>query len=295
MITKPFKGIYTISEDLLKTIFDLPVNATITQTQINFENGNLEVSVTCPNQIDGTYMMHEGGTVPKTRKDEIVKRALREEYKNLPEKKDYLDHVKDMFTPKEKVKEPKNPITTILVQTQQGKTVGSLNTISYAINREMAPIYTIGNQDPKEYVRGKRSIAGSMVTSEFDMEWLLSKDKNDHVEPLHIIVKTLDGNDFSLVGCKLLKSGYPAIYRDLYEHNACITFIAQSMTGCKEFKATYKSREQEQAEEFLKEYKLEFKDTDIPAEQFAYASGELPDKDKEGVIYNPVTDRWSWL
>ena len=50
----------------------------------------------------------------------------------------------------------------------QGKTIGSIQAISYSINREKAAIYTMGKASPRAFARGKRAIAGSLIFILFD-------------------------------------------------------------------------------------------------------------------------------
>lgn len=56
-----------------------------------------------------------------------------------------------------------------------GKIVGNLQAISYAIQREKAPIYVMGRVDPLSFSRGKRGIAGTMISLMLD-EHLLHSD-----------------------------------------------------------------------------------------------------------------------
>jgi len=45
-----------------------------------------------------------------------------------------------------------------------GTVVGEMQAISYAIQREKAPIYVMGKVDPISFSRGKRGIAGTMIS-----------------------------------------------------------------------------------------------------------------------------------
>jgi len=45
-----------------------------------------------------------------------------------------------------------------------GEPVATLQAISYAVQREKAPIYVMGRVDPLSYSRGKRGIAGTMIS-----------------------------------------------------------------------------------------------------------------------------------
>ena len=53
-----------------------------------------------------------------------------------------------------------------------GKELGSMQAISYAIQREKAPIYVMGSVDPISFSRGKRGIAGTMISLMLDKHFL---------------------------------------------------------------------------------------------------------------------------
>lgn len=55
----------------------------------------------------------------------------------------------------------------------QGETIGALQAISYAIQREKAPIYVMGKVDPLSFSRGKRGIAGTLITLMLDQHVML--------------------------------------------------------------------------------------------------------------------------
>jgi len=54
-----------------------------------------------------------------------------------------------------------------------GKSFAELQAISYAITREKAPIYTMGQVDPRSFSRNKRAIAGTIIFVSFDRNALL--------------------------------------------------------------------------------------------------------------------------
>jgi len=54
-----------------------------------------------------------------------------------------------------------------------GTLIGELQGISYTIQREKAPTYTMGSADPRSFSRGKRGIAGSLVFMVFDRSALI--------------------------------------------------------------------------------------------------------------------------
>lgn len=55
------------------------------------------------------------------------------------------------------------------------KVIGELQQISWAVQREKAPVYTLGNADPRSFSRGKRAIAGNCVFAVFDRDALLEE------------------------------------------------------------------------------------------------------------------------
>lgn len=57
------------------------------------------------------------------------------------------------------------------------RVIGELQQISWAIQREKAPVYTLGDADPRSFSRGKRGIAGSLVFAVFDRDSLLIEMK----------------------------------------------------------------------------------------------------------------------
>lgn len=53
-------------------------------------------------------------------------------------------------------------------------TVGEMQAISYAVQREKAPIYVMGRVDPISFSRGKRGIAGTMISLLLDQHLMKS-------------------------------------------------------------------------------------------------------------------------
>lgn len=66
-----------------------------------------------------------------------------------------------------------------LVCTIGDQAVSELQQITWAIQREKAPIYTLGSPDPRSFSRCKRAIAGSMVFFAFDHDALLEALKRN--------------------------------------------------------------------------------------------------------------------
>jgi hypothetical protein len=57
------------------------------------------------------------------------------------------------------------------------KVIGELQQISYAVQREKVPVFTLGSPNPRSFSRGKRGIAGSLVIATFDRDALLETMK----------------------------------------------------------------------------------------------------------------------
>lgn len=55
-----------------------------------------------------------------------------------------------------------------------GQTIGTIQALSYSIQREKAAIYTMGSANPRAFSRGKRMIAGSLIFILFDANPILS-------------------------------------------------------------------------------------------------------------------------
>ena len=49
-----------------------------------------------------------------------------------------------------------------------GQPLATLQGISYAVQREKAPVYVMGSKDPLSFSRGKRGIAGTIIAMMFD-------------------------------------------------------------------------------------------------------------------------------
>lgn len=70
--------------------------------------------------------------------------------------------------------------------------VGNLMAVSYAIQREKAPIYVLGEANPRAFSRGKRGIAGSLIFIQFDTHAILEQfNIDDSGDPLGKFVQKI--------------------------------------------------------------------------------------------------------
>lgn len=74
------------------------------------------------------------------------------------------------------------------------KVIGELQQISWAVQREKAPVYTLGSADPRSFSRGKRAIAGSLVFAVFDRDTLLEEMRDSWADIAPKAMFTAAGN-----------------------------------------------------------------------------------------------------
>lgn len=72
-----------------------------------------------------------------------------------------------------------------LVVSFANQVIGELQSISWAIQREKAPVFTLGSADARSFSRGKRGIAGNLSFAVFDQDSLVEAMKRvwDKVAP----------------------------------------------------------------------------------------------------------------
>ena len=59
--------------------------------------------------------------------------------------------------------------------------IGELQALTYSVQREKAPVYTMGSAEPRSFSRGKRGIAGTLVFTIFDRDALIEGLKS-HIQ-----------------------------------------------------------------------------------------------------------------
>jgi hypothetical protein len=55
---------------------------------------------------------------------------------------------------------------------------GVLQAVTYAVHREVAPIYGLGDANPRGFAKNKRGISGTLVFTVFDKDTLLKAVKD---------------------------------------------------------------------------------------------------------------------
>jgi len=132
---------------------------------------------------------------------------------------------------------------------QESLTLGELQTISYSIHRENSPIRTIGNVNPKGFVKGGRTIAGSLIFTTFReyafyrlqafRKFLNNTSNNqffaplgDMLPPFDIVLTFFDeyggGSKMKIFGVTLVDEGQTVSVDDLITEQT-YTFMARGI------------------------------------------------------------------
>lgn len=81
-----------------------------------------------------------------------------------------------------------------------GSVAGSMQAVSYAIQREKAPIYVMGSVDPISFSRGKRGIAGTMISLMLNQHMLNTdafKGEKAYLDKGEIFASTANPSDLT--------------------------------------------------------------------------------------------------
>ena len=135
---------------------------------------------------------------------------------------------------------PADIVASITLQTPEGPistVLGQLQTISYSIYQDKAPVRTIGNMNARDWVFGPRSIAGSLVFTVFNKHWINSvmdqlKNKSvmknthfitDELPPFDITISFANEYGFdskmAIYGVRIMNEGQVMSVNDIYVEN----------------------------------------------------------------------------
>jgi hypothetical protein len=89
-----------------------------------------------------------------------------------------------------------------------GKPIGQLQAVSYAVQREKAPIYVMGRVDPLSFSRGKRGVAGTLISLLLDQHMLFG-------EPFSNMQFIADKDEIFASGLNLQDATSDSLARDL--------------------------------------------------------------------------------
>lgn len=122
--------------------------------------------------------------------------------------------------------------------TRVSVTIGSLQTLSYSIYRQLSAVKNIGNINAKDYVGGPRTIAGSMVFTVLNQHWgaeLLTKFSEaegykhskkilmDEIAPVDITVSMANEygvySRLAIYGVRFFSEGQVMSINDIYTEN----------------------------------------------------------------------------
>lgn len=139
-------------------------------------------------------------------------------------------------------------VASITIQTPEGfvsTVLGELQTITYSIYQQKAPVRILGNINAKDWVMGPRTIAGSLVFAVFNKHWLMNiydklKEKGmknwhyiaDEIPPFDVTISFANeyGYDsrMALYGVRLLNEGQSMATNDIYIENT-YQFVASDI------------------------------------------------------------------
>lgn len=149
-------------------------------------------------------------------------------------------------------------VATISMTTYDGKTfsavLGELQTLSYSIHNEKAPVRNLGNVNARDYVTGPRTIAGSLVFAVFNHHWWENivekisevgdmKDKDyvtDSIPPFDIVCSMHSELGYEsylvLYGVRMMNEGQVMSISDIFVENT-YQYVA---TDIRLLKSSYK-------------------------------------------------------
>lgn len=140
-------------------------------------------------------------------------------------------------------------VATVNVQTFDGNAfcavIGELQTLSYSIHQEKAPVRNIGNVNSKDWVMGPRTVAGSLVFAVFNHHWTeniyeqakaagMKNDMfiTDELPPIDIVCSFMNEYGFEsylcLYGVRIINEGQVMSTNDVYIENT-YQFVANSI------------------------------------------------------------------
>lgn len=134
-------------------------------------------------------------------------------------------------------------VATLNMTTYTGETIsvvlGELQTLSYSIHNEKAPVRNLGSVNAVDYVTGPRTIAGSLVFAVFNQHWAanlmeemekrnIMKDANrdyvtDSIPPFDIVCSMANEYGFQsylvLSGVRVMNEGQVMSTQDIFIEN----------------------------------------------------------------------------
>ena len=131
-------------------------------------------------------------------------------------------------------------VATITIQTPQGfiqTRLGELQSISYSIYQNKAPVRVLGNMNAKNWVFGPRTIAGSLVFAVFNKHWMYHvydqlKEKAgmknwhfiaDELPPFDVTISFANEYGFesrmAIYGLRIMNEGQTMATNDIYIEN----------------------------------------------------------------------------
>lgn len=106
-----------------------------------------------------------------------------------------------------------------------GQEIGTIQSLAYSMTREPAPIYTLGNANPRSFSRGRRGIAGTLTFARIDQEAM-----NRLTEQLECVITYYDENVGEIVERTLHGVEILSEQISLDPSQTSMTFVSREMT-----------------------------------------------------------------
>jgi len=139
-------------------------------------------------------------------------------------------------------------ITAVIIYNEWMVILGNVETISYSLHRDKMPVRTLGRTYAKDYVRGQRTIAGSLIFVQFDeaplyklYEFFNKKLENQHrfsspvadeIPPFDLMLVFNNeygyGSVIKMYGVEIVDEGGTFSINDIYSENV-MQFIAKDI------------------------------------------------------------------
>lgn len=131
-------------------------------------------------------------------------------------------------------------VASVTIPTEKGTlfhVLGTITTLTYSVNQELAPVRNVGNINARDYVEGPRTIAGSLVFTTFDRHWTDSIQKKlnslgiydtdywiaDELPPFDVTISFANEYGFisrlAIYGIRIKTEGQVMSMSDIYTEN----------------------------------------------------------------------------
>lgn len=217
LVSTHLKDVDSKTQQYVKNKVTNTVNACVEKYGEAVKNNNLIINGKMPSHQD-------------TNRDEMDENAARVGYERIKDVYESFSGCDMVCTISITLPGKATPIGNIVV--------GYLQTLSYSIHQDKAPVRNIGNMNAKDYTFGPRTIAGSLVFALFNKHWMydlmeIYREKENISTTNHFLVDEMPPFDITitaaneygrkarmaLYGVRLMNEGMVVSVNDIYTEN----------------------------------------------------------------------------